>query len=226
MHLSEIEADGQRWQRLLIRTHVIHPGEDMVAVIERYAGPLVRPGDWIFVGQKAVSISQGRLIQADRVKPGALARILSRFVRRTPFGFGLGKPETMQVAIREAGTLRILAAAAVHVLGRPLGRRGDFYRVAGRRVAAIDGATDWAQPPFNRYIVLHPDDGEVLVRRVTERLGVPAAIVDLNDLGGEVLAKSGDLDPGLCKRVLADNPLGQGAFSTPLGLARPVRSVR
>lgn len=220
---SEITVDGVRWERLVIRTHVIQPGEDIVEVAARYAMPHLRAGDWFFVGQKAVSVSQGRMTPARRVAARPLARFLARHVRRTPYGFGLGKPETMEMAIREVGPVRILLAAAIHLAARALGRSGDFYRVAGRRVAAIDGATEWAQPPFNEYIVLHPDDADGLVARLSARLGIPAAIVDLNDLGGEVLAASKALNPRLCTRVLADNPLGQGAFCTPMGLARRSR---
>jgi len=174
----------------------------------------------VFVGQKAVSISQRRLVYERAVRPRPLAVLLSRHVKRTPYGRGLGRPATMEIAIREAGVWRILLAAAVHVLGRPFGRTGDFYRVAGRRVASIDGVTEWALPPFNRYIVLHPEDAEGEAARIARRVGAPVAIVDLNDLGGAVLGASPGLDRALVLQVLRDNPLGQGPFRTPVGIAR------
>jgi len=213
-----------RWQRFLVRTHIIQPGEDIVAAVATYAAPFVRAGDWVFVGQKAVSIAQGRLIRENSVRPRPLAVFLSRHVKRTPFGRGLGRPATMEIALREAGVPRILLACAVHLLGRPLRRSGDFYRVAGRKVASIDGVTEWALPPFNRFIVLHPTDADGLCREMAARLGVPVAIVDLNDLGGEVLGASPGLDRCALRRVVADNPLGQGPYRTPLGLARPART--
>lgn len=215
-----IEAEGQRWLRLVIRTHVIQPGEDIAAAIERHVRPHLRSGDWVFVGQKAVSIAQRRLVREEAVRPRRLAVLLSRHVRRTPFGRGLGRPATMEIALREAGTARILLAAAVHVLGRPFGRRGDFYRIAGRRVASIDGVTDWALPPFNKYIVLHPTDAEGVARRIARRIGAPAAVVDLNDLGGAVLGASPGIDRRVLLWVVRDNPLGQGPFRTPVGIAR------
>ncbi len=222
---TAIEVEGTTWERLLIRTHVIQPGEDIVAAVERYAKPFVHPGDWLFVGQKAVSIAQGRLVGERTVHPRPLARWLSARVKRTPFGRGLGRPATMEIALREAGVARILLACAVHIATRPLGRSGDFYRIAGRKVASIDGVTEWALPPFNRFIVLHPTDAEGLCRRMARRVGVPVAIVDLNDLGGEVLGASPGIDRVLFRRVLADNPLGQGPFRTPLGLARRAASA-
>lgn len=222
VHATLIDVDGRRWERRLVRTHVIRPGEDIVETVARYALPYVRSGDVVFVGQKAASISQGRLVRERSVRPRRLATFLSHHVKRTPFGRGLGRPATMEIALREAGVPRILLAAAVHLVARSLGRSGDFYRVAGRRVASIDGVTDWALPPFNQYIVLHPTDAHGLARRIAARLGAPAAVVDLNDLGGEVLGYSPGVDPRLLVRVLADNPLGQGPFRTPLGLARPL----
>lgn len=219
---STVQVDGQPWERLMVRTHVIQPGEDVIKLLERYAGPVVRPGDWVAIGQKAVSIAQGRLVQEKSVKPRKLAVFLSAKVKRTQFGFGLGRPATMEVAIREAGVTRILAACAVHIAGRALRRSGDFYRVAGPRVAAIDGATAWALPPFNEYIVLYPDQPDATCRRAAARLSTPVAIVDLNDLGGTVLGASPGIDRDLLCRVVADNPLGQGPYCTPLVILRRV----
>ena len=222
---STVEVDGQKWERLMVRTHVIQPGEDVTKLLERYAGPLVQPGDWVAIGQKAVSIAQRRLVREKSVKPRKLAVFLSAKVKRTQFGFGLGRPATMEVAIREAGVTRILAACAAHIVGRALHRSGDFYRVAGRRVAAIDGATAWALPPFNEFIVLYPDEPDATCRRAAERLHTPVAIVDLNDLGGEVLGWSPGVDAALMRRVVADNPLGQGPYCTPLAILRRVQSA-
>lgn len=221
---SVAEVAGRRWRRLVIKTHVIQPGEDVAAVAARYAGPLVRRGDVVFVGQKATSIAERRLIAEDAIRPRRLATFLCRFVHASPYGFGLKKPQTMEVALRVAGTPRILLAAGAGAAGRLFGRRGDFFRLAGRAVASIDGATDWALPPFNRYIVMAPLAPNRTARRIAERLGrgVRAAIVDLNDLGGEVLGASPGVDRRWLARVLRDNPIGQGPFQTPLGIIRAV----
>lgn len=75
-----------------------------------------------------------------------MARWLSRFVTRTPAGIGIGSPVTMELALREVGIARILLAAAA-ACTRPLGIRELFYRIAGRKVAAIDGPTPYTLPP-------------------------------------------------------------------------------
>ncbi|HRY60826.1 MAG TPA: hypothetical protein P5266_01425, partial [Candidatus Fermentibacter sp.] len=63
--------------------------------------------------------------------------------------------------------------------------------------------------------------------RVAERLGrafaCRAAVVDINDLGGDVLGCwPADMDRALLVEALSDNPLGQGCEGTPVGiLSRP-----
>lgn len=219
---TRIAVNGRVYRRLMIKTHVIMAGEDLAEVVSRYANPHLADGDIVFVSEKAAASSQGRAVPIDSIRPRPLARFLARRVRRVPYGFGLGKPETMEMALREAGAPRILLAAGVHVLSRLVGRRGDFYRVAGRRVAAIDGPTAWAQPPFDRCVTLAPldPDGlcEAIVPRLQRRAG--AAIVDVNDIGSEVLGASRSVDRSLVRQALRDNPLGQGAFQTPIGLLR------
>ncbi len=169
--------------------------------------------------------SQGRyfLLDNGEVKPGRLAVFLSRHVTRTPAGIGLGIPETMQCAIDECGAARILLAAAAGFLGKLLGRKGDFYRVAGPRARSIDGPTNGTLPPFNRAVSLAPLDPDGVARRLSERFSCGAAVVDINDLGGNILgAWPKSIDRALLVEILADNPLGQGTQQTPVGIARPV----
>ncbi|MFN7016755.1 MAG: hypothetical protein ACK4P5_06280 [Fimbriimonadales bacterium] len=119
--------------------------------------PLVRAGDIAVITEKLVAICQGRAYSVASILPRPLARGLSWFVTRTPAGIGIGSPVTMELALREAGVLRILLAAAVAACTRPLGIRGLFYRIAGRKVAAIDGPTPYTLPPYNQYACLAPE---------------------------------------------------------------------
>lgn len=52
-----------------------------------------------------------------------LAYKLSAHVTKTPHGIGLGMPETMEMALREVGSLRILFAAAISVIGKKIFRK-------------------------------------------------------------------------------------------------------
>ncbi len=217
---------GRPYRRLLVRTHVIREGEDIPTCMHRYLQPLVQPGDVLFIGQKAAAAAQGRAYPVDSIKPRLLARLLCRFVRKVGYGIGLGIPETMEMAIREVGIWRILLAAAVGAIGRLLGRRGDFYRVAGRAVAAIDGPTPYTLPPYNRYVVLAPRDPNGLARTIagafTHRRIKGVAIVDVNDIGANVLGASPGVNRALVAAILGDNPMGQSTQRTPIGIIRPV----
>jgi hypothetical protein len=219
-----VAVDGESFARIPIRTHLVMPGDDLDAVIRDYAADAVEPGDLLFVTEKIVAITQGRSFLVADIRPRRLARLLSRFVVRTPYGIGLGMPETMEMALRECGTPRILLAAAVSAVTKLFGRRGDFYRVAGEKARAIDGPTEGTIPPYDRSVVLGPSRPREVATRVRGLLaaGVDVAIVDINDIGGNILGSTLDrAGEQRLVRILKDNPLGQGTESTPLGIVRP-----
>ncbi len=213
---------GGVWARCPVRTHVVMPCESLEQILDRYARPHLQAGDVLVISEKLVAICQGRAYPVESIQPRPLARWLSRYVTRTPAGIGIGSPETMELALREAGTARILLAAVVAACTRPLGIHGLFYRIAGRKVAAIDGPTPYTLPPYNQYACLAPEHPHAVCRSLAQRLGVPVAIVDANDLGVTVLGKSRGVDAALIVALFADNPLGQGAQQTPLCILRPV----
>lgn len=218
-----VEIDGSTVSRIPIRTRVVMPGDDLDAFISEYAIPVVQPGDLLFVTEKIVAITQGRSFLLDEITPRRLALFLSKYVTRTPHGIGLGMPETMEMALRECGTIRILFAAAVSAITKLFGRKGDFYRIAGDKARAIDGPTSGTIPPYNQAVVLGPQKPREVAEHIKELLGSVAevAVVDINDLGGNILGST--LDKAGEKRlvaILSDNPLGQGHQSTPLGVVR------
>jgi hypothetical protein len=200
------------------------PGDDLDAFVREYAQELVQTGDILFVTEKIVAITQGRSYLVEDIHPRRLARFLSRFVVRTPYGIGLGMPETMEMALRECGVPRILFAAAVSAVTKAFGRKGDFYRIAGDKARAIDGPTSGTIPPYNKAVVLGPERPKSVAAHLRSLLGTTAdvAVVDINDLGGNILGST--LDKAGERRLVAilkDNPLGQGHESTPLGIVRP-----
>lgn len=219
-----VTIDGQTFSRIPIRTRVVMPGDDLDAFITEYASGVVEPGDIFFVTEKIVAITQGRSYLLDEIRPRKLALFLSKYVTRTPYGIGLGMPETMEMALRECGTPRILFAAAVSAVTKLFGRKGDFYRIAGDKARAIDGPTNGTIPPYNKAVVLGPDKPREVATHLKALLSTTAdvAVVDINDLGGNILGST--LDKAGEKRLVAilkDNPLGQGHQSTPLGIVRP-----
>ena len=209
------------WLRLPQRTHIMQPGEDIAEIADRYTRDLREPGDIIVVAESPTAISQGRAIPEKDIRIGLLARLLWRTVRKVPYGIGLRSPATMQCAINECGALRILAAAAAGALGKLLGRRGDFYRVAGMQAATIDAAHTSPVPPYDQCVILGPKNPDGVARRIRERTGCEAAVMDINDIGGSwVLGATDGIDRLLLQDVMRDNPMGQKAECTPLALVR------
>ncbi len=107
---------------------------------------------------------------------------------KTAYGIGLGTPETMEMALREVGTPRILLASAVAAVTKVFGRRGDFYRIVGDKARSIDGPTDGTDPPYDKRVVLGPIDPHGVAREAQQSLGrdVVVMIADINDIGGNI----------------------------------------
>ena len=230
MRKNTIIARGISWERIPMKTRLILKGDNLLeAIVDglKQADVVPLQDDILFVSEKAVGASQGRyyLLDDGSLKPRRLATLLSRFVTKTPGGIGLGIPETMECALRECGIPRILFAAFVSALSKLFGRKGDFYRIAGTKARSIDGPTNGTIPPFNRAVSLAPDNPNGVSEIIAKRFSCKAAVVDINDLGGNILGVyPPDLNKELLIEILRDNPLGQGTESTPAGIIRQVSS--
>lgn len=220
-----IEYNGRKYIRIPVKTHVITKEDSIVDVVKKYAQEIVKENDIVFISEKAVAITQGRAYPMSEIKPRPLAKLLSKYVTKTPSGIGLGIPETMEMALRECGVLRILFAAAVSFLGKLFGRKGDFYRVAGYKASSIDGPTHNTLPPYNKYVVLGPEYPDQVAKTISDSIKAEVAIVDINDLGGNILGTSkSTLDRKTLAGILRDNPLGQCCEQTPMGIIRSAES--
>jgi hypothetical protein len=226
-----VGRDRSAYLRLPVRTRNVWPGHDLTEVVDEAladAGVSLRSGDVVALAEKIVAISQGHVVPVDEVRVRALARLLSRFTTRTPSGIFLGLPESFELAVRVAGVPRILAGTVATALTRPLGIRGVFYRVTGWEVAAIDSPDPDALPPSDTCIKLAPHDPGGVSARLAAHLSARAgarievAVVDVNDIGAEVLGASPGVDRRLLVSVLRDNPLGQDRQQTPVGIVRRV----
>ncbi len=218
-----IEVDGTSYARLPIKTHIITDADTIGEVVDKYALPHFIEGDYLFISERIVAISQGRAYPIKDIHPSALARLLVKFVHKSPYGIGLGSPWTMELAIREAGAARMLFAAFAAAVTKPFGIRGVFYRVVGNNINAIDGPCDYTLPPFNKYAKLGPAEPDKVARELQAATGHEVVIIDANDLGVAILGKSSStITDDFCKAVFRDNPLGQSAEQTPLCIVRKV----
>lgn len=221
--MKEISVDGKSYLRICVRTSVLNEKDDMKLVVMRYAAPLLNRGDIVFISEKALACTQNRAVKIKDVHPRALARFLSKHVYKSPYGIGLSMPETMEMAIRECGTLRILIASFTSVVGKLIGKRGWFYIVAGARASGIDGPCEYTLPPYNECVVLAPYKPDKVAHDIAKSIGAPVVIVDINDLGGEIIGVSdNELNKKILAQILADNPLGQSKQQTPIGIIRQI----
>jgi asparagine synthase (glutamine-hydrolysing) len=238
-----IEANGKMVSRFPVRTALFEKGDDYpvkireeVLAFRRYlakdkANKHLKDTPWLtIVSEKVVAISQGRSYFIWDINPGFWAKTLSRFVRRTPYGIGLGSPWTMQLAIGEVGLPRILLATVASALTRPFGVRGVFYRIAGRAAASIDGPTEYSLYPSNVSAKLGPKDPKKAAQRIFHSIknGLPeqdkktfkgVVIIDANDLGRDILGNASDLADAEIAELMRDNPMGQGSERTPVVVA-------
>lgn len=214
-------VNGVDYMRIPVKTHLITKDDDMVDVVNKYPKDKMQEGDILFISEKAVACTQSRAIPMEDIKPRKLAVTLSRYVTKTPAGIGLGIPETMEMALQECSTPRILFAALCSVIGKLLGKKGWFYIVAGPKARGIDGPTEGTIPPYDHYVVLTPADPMGTSRKLAKALGHPVAIVDINDLGANILGFS-EKEPSMdhIAKILGDNPLGQSSECTPMGIIR------
>lgn len=236
----DITVHGRDYRRYPLRTEMVSDKTELLPFVtarlnqffetlaadKTHADIANRP--WhLFMSEKIVAISQGRSYFIWDIKPGISARLLSKFVVKTPHGIGLGSPWTMQLAIQEAGLPRILFAALGGIIGKMLGHKGWFYILAGSDVRAIDGPTEYSVYPSNVSAKLPPKDPEIVAEQLSERIkkdlrpeltanfrGV--VVIDANDLGRNVLGHNVVMSADELEEIFADNPLGQGSERTPL----------
>jgi asparagine synthase (glutamine-hydrolysing) len=241
--LDLVTASGEAVRRYPVRTELLSRDDDLDArVLEHVdaffaglpsAGPeheaATRGPWWFFLSEKVVAITQGRSWFVWDIKVGRPARVLSRYVTRTPAGIGLGSPFTMQLAIEEAGLPRVLYASAGGAVGKVLGRKGVFYRLVGNDINAIDGPTEYSAYPSNVSAKLAPKDPDAVAARLSaairERVPEPwrstfggTVVMDANDIGRNVLGSDVPGDRTRFEEMFADNPLGQGSEQTPMAM--------
>jgi F420-0:gamma-glutamyl ligase-like protein len=221
-----IEVDGKNYLRLPVKTRILTAQDDILEIIDQYAKELLEEDDIISISESPLAITQGRAIPVKDIKIGWIAKLLWRFVANVKYGIGLRSPTSMQCAVDEVGGLRILFAAFVGALGRLVGRKGkgDFYRIAGMQAALIDAATTSPVPPYNECVIKGPKEPQKVAQRIKDTIGHPAAIMDINDIGGcWMIGGSKGLDKKFMEKVMKDNPQGQGDELTPICLIRQMK---
>ena len=216
---ADIKSDvnNKVYTRYMLRTELVTPETKLDDYINRYVGAFAKTMSkevgskkWqLYISEKIIATMQGRSYFLWDVDARWSARVLSRFVHRTPAGIGLGNPATMELALREAGTPRILLATVASAAGKAVGKRGVFYNVAGANVRAIDGPTSYSAYPANVSAKLPPKDPDNVAEHITVLIRENAKIAKTlrDNFEGALLASK-----------FADNPFGQARQLTPMAI--------
>lgn len=210
--------DGDRCRVLPVGTHLLGVLDDPEAVLRRYTGELIQPGDVLTIGETPLAVMQGRYHHPATVQPSALARLLCRGFHPTS---SLATACGLQSLIDVVGPAQVLGAWLIGLALKLVGSKGWFYRLAGDQARLIDDITG-TTPPYDQTIVLGPLQAAAFCAAMARSLGVAVAVVDVNDLGRvKVLASSPGCDEALLERALRPNPAGNANERTPLVLVRP-----
>src|SRR3989338_9641048 len=156
--IAPVELNGKIYPRRAIRTRLIGFGENLAAVLREYVAPELRPGEWIAISEKVVSVAQNNVRHISTVKAGWLAKLIVKGVKKYPNDIGFSRPEKMQLAVELTGYPRIILAMLLGTIGKIIGVRGIFWRVAGHRVSEIDGFNPAAMDPYKEYAALPPKE--------------------------------------------------------------------
>ncbi|MFH1894411.1 MAG: F420-0--gamma-glutamyl ligase [Patescibacteria group bacterium] len=217
-----LRINGKSWSRIPIKTHFITVDDNLDDIIEKYVLPLAQNFDIIALGQKIVSILQKRVVYEKDIRVGFWAKFFSKFAIKTPYGFSVGNPKKMQIAINSAGLWRILLAGFCNIFFKLFGVSGMFYRIAGNQINQIDGFYGEAFPQYLKMGILGPKNGNALCQALNKKYQFSFLIADVNDLGGNILGRSQDLEgkERMMLEILKDNPAGQQKEQTPLIILR------
>jgi hypothetical protein len=214
---------------LPIRTHLLTPLDNPVEIVKRYVVPHAEPGDIVTIGESPVAIMQGRFRHPSEITPGWLAQRLCYSFHTTS---SLATACGLQTLIDQIGAWRVFGAFIGSIpfklmpreLTKSLHLDGMFYRLAGYQANLIDDVTGTI-PPYDKFIVMGPDQPQQLCEAIKRETGLEAAVVDVNDLRRvKILAASAGVDQTFLAQALISNPAGNGNEQTPVVLIRPTES--
>jgi len=211
--------------RIPVFTELITERNQFFDVVKKRTESLIRDGDIISVASAVAAIADGRVFSVETINVSPLAIFLSKFVSRpknNPFATTapLSNPYAMQIAIEEAGVLRILFASIMSFIGKIFGVRGLFYIISGKVVTQIDDMPA-SMPPYDYYVISGVHNSKSFCNKIKEVTGCETCIVDANDLGiAWVVDSTDNMDKKEVEKALSDNPQGNEDFQTPIIILR------
>ena len=218
----EIKVGNDIFLRHAIKTKFVNTTDDYLDIINEYVSDIYQYGDIISISEKIISLCQNRIIKRDDIKIGFWAKFLSFFASHPSTGVGVGESIKMQFAIDTVGIFKVLFASFASAFTKLFGIKGVFYSIVGQDVSGLDGFYDHIWSEYKDIGIMLPENPVFVCNNIKSKLGISCMIVDCNDLGQEILAKSDDvtLSDNFLKQLIIDNPSGQGNQKTPIILIR------
>ncbi len=224
-----------RWRRHLIGTEQLGPEPKIADKIAWYVAEFLHTAAkptrqamrhpwYLIVAAKSMAVATGRARQVWDIIPGRLAVALAKAANGTRHP----DPWSMQVAVDEAGGLRMGLAVLCARLGKP----AWYDRVSGPAAKAVSPPRENACPPGNLAVIAPPRHADrsaaeivsALLRLLPDEVsgsfaGCAVVSVDATGATRHGWAGAGEPPPDLLAKLCADNPFGQGDERTPLLVA-------
>ena len=218
----EMQVGEDIYYRYAIKTRFVKQGDSYIDLFKEYISPIYQEGDIVSSSEKIIALCQNRIVKREEIKIGFWAKFLSKFASHPDTGVGVGETIKMQYAINQVGLLKVLWASIASAVTKLFGKKGVFYEIVGQEVSGLDGFYDHVWAEYRDIGIQMPDNPNGVCNEIKEKLGISVMIVDANDLGQEILGKSDDITLAEedLKKLISDNPTGQGKQQTPFILIR------
>ena len=214
----EMKVGDDTYLRYAIKTKFVEQGDSYIDIFKEYISPIYQEGDIVSSSEKIIALCQNRVVKREDIKIGFWAKFLSKFASHPDTGVGVGETIKMQYAIDQVGLLKVLWASIASAVTKLFGKKGVFYEIVGQEVSGLDGFYDHVWSEYRDIGIQMPENPTGVCNEIKEKLGINVMIVDANDLGQEILGKSDDIELSEAdlKKLISDNPTGQGKQQTPL----------
>jgi len=220
-----ISVGSRNFARHAIKTKFVEIGDNYIDLVREFVLPVYQPGDILSMSEKVIALCQGRVIYEKDVKPGWLARFLSKFVHQTSAGPGAGNVYKMQFAINLCGPIKVIFAAIAAGISKLFGKKGVFYDIVGPEITGLDGFYGHDIAEYAHMGIRIPDQPDKVCDEIYEATGVKAMIVDAIAISVMILGHASaikETDAALIG-MIQDNPAGQMRQLTPFILIRELK---
>ncbi len=208
---------NQDYKAIAVKTDLLGIFDDPVETVMNYCKDLTIKNDVLTIGESPLAIMQGRYIAPQNLENNIFSKILCYFFHPTS---SLATACGMQLLIDKIGITRVTISLIIGFLFKCIGVKGIFYRLTGFESSLIDDISGTVIP-YDKSIVMGPINTKLFCHKLSKRLEVEVAVVDVNDLGGvKILASSNDSVNNILKEILKVNPAGNSDEKTPIVLIR------